>query len=599
MKFLRSWTVDLFFVKNKRRAFCLLCNRPPLSQFKTYTLKKHFKRFHGSTHSHLNAEEREQLSLKLTNGFRNKFSSGSDCDSSESDEKTNCVGFPLMKASYVLANRIAKTSKPFSEGEFIKDCLSDVVELICPQEKKNIDKLTLSRRTIVRRILAIEKNLEEQLCARISEADYYSVSLDESADIRDTAQLIFFIRGINNDFEIFEEMLSFQSMMGQTTGKDMLNEFLKCMNTRNLTFNKLECVSTDGCPNLAGQKEKGLIYRLRKIVETECPNRSPLFIHCIIHQEVLCKSVLKLEHVTTVVTNIVNYIRGSKLRHRQFRQLLADIDAPFSDVYYHAHIRWLSIGEVLMRVYTLLPEIKQFLLQQKCTLFEELNDDRWLNDFAFSVDLLQHLNKLNKKLQGKNKFAHDLFSHVEKFMADLQIFMDEIFVFDLQHFPTLNEREEYIEQDQFISYSSVLERLKGNFDDRFKDFKKIGPYLNLMTDLFVMNVVPGPVKIPSVAYDVLRIQNDIKARNDYGKLTVYEFFKSLDEKKYPSLRDLAKRMFVIFGSTYNCESAFSVMKFNKSKTRSRMTDEHLRAIMRINTTNFTPDFDSLASKISA
>ena len=184
-------------------------------------------------------------------------------------------------------------------------------------------------------------------------------------------------------------------------------------------------------------------------------------------------------------------------------------------------------------------------------------------------------------------------------MADLQIFMDEIFVFDLQHFPTLNEREEYIEQDQFISYSSVLERLKGNFDDRFKDFKKIGPYLNLMTDLFVMNVVPGPVKIPSVAYDVLRIQNDIKARNDYGKLTVYEFFKSLDEKKYPSLRDLAKRMFVIFGSTYNCESAFSVMKFNKSKTRSRMTDEHLRAIMRINTTNFTPDFDSLASKISA
>lgn len=99
---------------------------------------------------------------------------------------------------------------------------------------------------------------------------------------------------------------------------------------------------------------------------------------------------------------------------------------------------------------------------------------------------------------------------------------------------------------------------------------------------------------------MIKIQTDIKAKSDYANLTVYEFFRDLDGKKYPSLKDLAKRIFVIFGSTYNCESAFSVMKYyNKSKTRSRFTDEHLHAIMRLNTTHLTPNFDALASEYSA
>lgn len=535
------------------------------------------------------------MSLQLKKTFINGSVLNSNESESSDDDREEVFDFRSVKLSYILANRIAKSSKSFSDGEFIKNCLSDIIELVCPQEKNNIEKLALSRRTVVRRISAIEQNLKDQLLARITDSDYYSVSLDESCDIKDTAQLILFIRGINNDFDIFEEMLSFQSIMGRTTGEEMFNEFLECMEIGNLSFEKLTSVSTDGCPSLAGKKEKGLIFRLQEKINTECPNQSILFIHCIIHQEQLCKSVLNLEHVTSVVTGVVNHIRGSKLRHRQFRKLLADIDAPYSDVSYHAKVRWLSIGEVLVRVYKLLPEIRVFLRDQDNEHFVELNDERWLNDFAFSVDLLRYLNALNKKLQGKNKFAHDLYSHIEKFETDLQMFMDEMFVFDLHHFPTLYERSEYIEGDQYEFYHSVLERLKNDFDTRFTDFRKIKTYLNLMTNLFEMKVT-GPVQIPSVTYDVIKIQTDNKARNDYANLTVYEFFKPLDEKKYPYLRDIAKKLFVIFGSTYNCESAFSVMKYNKSKTRSRMTDEHLRAIMRITTTQFSPDFDALASK---
>lgn len=90
----------------------------------------------------------------------------------------------------------------------------------------------MSRRTIVKRILEIDEHLHDQLRAQINGADYYSISLDESFDIHDTAQSIFFIRGIDKNFEIFEEMLSLQSLVGRTTDEEMYNEFLKCMKDR-------------------------------------------------------------------------------------------------------------------------------------------------------------------------------------------------------------------------------------------------------------------------------------------------------------------------------------------------------------------------------
>ena len=32
----------------------------------------------------------------------------------------------------------------------------------------------------------------------------------------------------------------------------------------------------------------------------------------------------------------------------------------------------------------------------------------WVYDFAFAVDIMQKLNELNTKLQGKDVFAHEL-----------------------------------------------------------------------------------------------------------------------------------------------------------------------------------------------
>ena len=65
------------------------------------------------------------------------------------------------KTSFVISHKIAKNSKPFSEGEFVKECLVDSAALICPEKKAAFEQVPLSRRTVTRRIEDIAGILRE------------------------------------------------------------------------------------------------------------------------------------------------------------------------------------------------------------------------------------------------------------------------------------------------------------------------------------------------------------------------------------------------------------------------------------------------------
>ena len=55
-------------------------------------------------------------------------------------------------ASYQVAHLIAKYDKPFSDGEFIKECLIKVEGWVNLQKMDNFNKVSLSRQTTTRRI---------------------------------------------------------------------------------------------------------------------------------------------------------------------------------------------------------------------------------------------------------------------------------------------------------------------------------------------------------------------------------------------------------------------------------------------------------------
>ena len=56
----------------------------------------------------------------------------------------------------------------------------------------------------------------------------------------------------------------------------------------------------------------------------------------------------------------------------------------------------------------------------------------------------------------------------------------------------------------------------------------------------------------------------------------------------------------MFGSTYRCEQLFSSLKFNKSKHRNSLTNEHLSDCMKIITANnITPDINKIVSNMQS
>ncbi|XP_078120393.1 general transcription factor II-I repeat domain-containing protein 2A-like [Sander vitreus] len=288
---------------------------------------------------------------------------------------------------------------------------------------------------------------------RAADFDCFSLALDESCDVRDTAQLLIFLRGITADFQVTEELAAMQSMKGTTTGNDLFTEVNACLDMK---WDKLAGVTTDGCPNLTG-KNVGLLKRMQDKVTEINPVQKLTFLHCIIHQEVLCKTVLKMNHVVDAVTKTVNFIRARALNHRQFVALLEENEIERGDISYHCTVRWLSLGKVLKSVWDLRNQIQDFCVKKGHDI-PELSDEDWVADLGFAVDVTALMNKLNVKLQCKGLFVHEMYSAVKAFMRKLQLLSSQVKDNILTHLPTLKEATR--SADHLHKYSTMLEALQ-------------------------------------------------------------------------------------------------------------------------------------------
>lgn len=123
-------------------------------------------------------------------------------------------------ATYEVAHRIALHGKPFSDGEFVKQCLMKVLGIMCPEKMQAFNNASMSRNAVVRQIEDSSDNLKRPVSDKACAFHFYSIACDESADATDTAQLIIFLRGVDDNFCTMEELLDLWSLKG-TTGKDI------------------------------------------------------------------------------------------------------------------------------------------------------------------------------------------------------------------------------------------------------------------------------------------------------------------------------------------------------------------------------------------
>ncbi|XP_068213843.1 general transcription factor II-I repeat domain-containing protein 2-like [Palaemon carinicauda] len=406
-------------------------------------------------------------------------------------EKTSSLQRNAIKASFVLANKIAKQNKSFAEAEFIKDCMVDAVSVVCPEVISKVEAISLSRRTIVRRIDAIAMNIQDQVLTASVSFQWFSIALDESNDIQNTAQVLIYIRGIDKNFEITEELLSMESLKDTVTGKDLYNSVINSLIRSRLSLDKLACITTDGAPSLIG-KHCGLVTLMNDKIKEDFPSHSVLSFHCIIHQESLCRSSFKLKHVMDPVVRAVNLIRARGLNHRQFRSFLEDIESNFTDVLYHTNIRWLSMGKVLKRMWDVKEEVVLFFNMKdiSCDFSREMECDEW-------------------QLKEQN------------------------FV----HFPLLKTRT--VTQALSDKYSYQLTAIRDEFIRRFADFKAIEGQFDLLSSPFACDVETAAEELQ---VELIDLQADNSLKRLFENKLLVEFYASLHSEKFINLKNFARKM---------------------------------------------------------
>jgi hypothetical protein len=171
---------------------------------------------------------------------------------------------------------------------------------------------------------------------------------------------LFFIRGVDINLCVTEELAQVVTLHDTTTGQDVFRAFLDMLKKFELPLEKLARLTTDGAPSMTGKKS-GFVSLVKAKQQEISSQMVAISFQCIIHQQALCSKLANLENVMSVVVKTINYIKTRGINHRQFQSFLNEIESEYTDVIYHSEVRWLSRGNVLKRFYELKEEIKAFM----------------------------------------------------------------------------------------------------------------------------------------------------------------------------------------------------------------------------------------------
>ena len=117
---------------------------------------------------------------------------------------------------------------------------------------------------------------------------------------------------------------------------------------------------------------------------------------------------------------------------------------------------------MLVCFYSLLPEIIEFTNLQKCP-FTELEDENWLRDLEFMVDITKHLHDLNVQHQGPDQLLHSMFSKIKSLMSTLSLWKNQLKDNDCTHFSTLKKHNPTSCAPYALECSSLLESFNARF----------------------------------------------------------------------------------------------------------------------------------------
>ncbi|XP_036743272.2 general transcription factor II-I repeat domain-containing protein 2B isoform X2 [Manis pentadactyla] len=522
--FQEKWERAYFFVEVQNIPTCLICKQS-MSVSKEYNLRRHYQTNHSKHYDQYTEKMRDEKLQELKKGLR----------------------------KYLLG----------SSG------------IVCPEQKPVFANASPNENAAVQPVEDVAGNLWEKLREKIRSFVAYSIAIDEITDINNTTQLAIFIRGVDENFDVSEELLDTVPMTGTKSGNEVFLRVEKSLKKFTIDWSKLVSVASTGTPAMVDAKD-GLVTKLKAKVALACKGSDLKSVCCIIHPESLCTQKLKMDHVMNVVINSVNWICSRGLNHSEFTTLLYELDSQYGSLLYYTEIKWLSRGLVLKRFFESLEEIDSFMSSRGKPL-PQLSSQDWIKDLAFLVDMTMHLNTLNISLQGHSQIVTQMYDLIRAFLAKLCLWETHLARNNLAHFPTLKSVSRN-ESDGLIYIPKIAE-LKTEFQKRLSDFKLYESELTLFSSPFSMKIESVQ---EALQMEVIDLQCNTVLKTKYDKVGIPEFYKYL-WSSYPKYRHHCAKMLSMFGSTYICEQLFSIMKLSKTKYCSQLKDSQWDSVLHIGT----------------
>ncbi|XP_027271907.1 general transcription factor II-I repeat domain-containing protein 2 [Cricetulus griseus] len=504
--FQEKWERAYFFLEVQNIPTCLICKQS-VSVSKEYNLRRHYQTNHSRHYDQYSGQARDEKLQELKRGLQKYLVGTSD--------------------------------------------------IMCPEQA--LSNASPPTNTVAQPMEDLSGNLLKTLRQKIRSFVAYSIAIDEITDINDTTQLAIFIRGVDDNFDVAEELLDTVPMTGTRSGNEMLLCVEKSLKKFSVDWSKLVSVASTGTPAMV-DTNSGLVTKLRARAASCCKGADLKSVCCIIHPEWLCAQKLRMGHVMDVVVDSVNCICSRGMNHGDFTTLLYELDSQYGSLLYHTSLKWLGRGLVLRRFFESLEEIDLFMSSRGKPM-PQLSSQDWILDLAFLVDITTHLNTLDASLQGHSQMVTQMYDFIRAFLAKLCLWETHLAKNNLAHFPTLKSVSQ--SDSDGLNYIPKIVELKTEFQKRLLDFKAWENELTLFSSPFSTKIDSVPDELQM---EVIDLQCNTVLRTKYDKVGIPDFYKHL-WSSYPKYRSHCAKMLSMFSSTHICEQLFSIMKLSKKEAQ--------------------------------
>ena len=267
----------------------------------------------------------------------------------------------------------------------------------------------------------MEEDIKQQIVAEMQSAPLkmFAIQLDESTDVAGCPQLLLFVQHIKGiDFK--EEFLFCQALETTTKGEIFFQEVSKFFEKEGLFWYNVCGITTVGTPTMLGSHSG---YQAK----VKGTNPDTIHLHCLIHRYALASKTLPTEvkSVLDEVIAMVYAIKASTLSTRLFRLLCQVFDKWQENLLYHTEVHWLSKGNMLERVVSLMEEMTKLFSQDSNTKSKEFSrkllDNEWLLKLAYLNVVIGGQNIPNRSLQGPSTTIIDFVNKLKALIMKLEL----------------------------------------------------------------------------------------------------------------------------------------------------------------------------------